>query len=96
VQYDSSLNVRLAAVDALRGHRMDPEVDAGLAAALERQDAPLLQVALAEALLETGSGAGIDAVRRVLMRSELDPGVREYVETALMELDAQPPAGADI
>jgi hypothetical protein len=30
------------------------------------------------------------------MRSELDPGVREYVETALMELDAQPPAGADI
>lgn len=96
VQYDSNLSVRLAAIDALRSHLADPEVDAGLAAALERQDAPLLQVALAEALLATGSGTGVDAVRRVLMRSELDPGVREYVETALMELDAGRPSGAEI
>jgi hypothetical protein len=96
VQYDSNLSVRLAAVDALRSNLSNPEVGAGLAAALEKQDAPLMQVALAEALLAAGSGAGVDAVRRVLMRSELDPGVREYVETALMELDVGAAPGADI
>ena len=67
VQYDPSLNVRLAAAEALRA-RADPEVGAGLAAALERQDSPLMQVTLAEALLENGRADGVAAVRRLLDR----------------------------
>jgi anti-sigma factor RsiW len=85
VQYDTNLSVRLAAVDALRGDLDDPNVVAGLAMALERQDSPLLQVALSDALLAADQPA-IDAVRAVLRRAELDPTVREYLQMALNEV----------
>ena len=88
VQYDSNLSVRLAAVEALRAQLAQPGVSAGLASALGRPEAPLLQVALADALLASGDVMAIDAVRAVLGSDELDPAVREYVETALMGLDA--------
>jgi hypothetical protein len=89
VRYDPNVNVRLAAVDALRARIARPEVGTGLAAALEQQDAPLMQVALTDALLETGAGYAVDAVRQMLRRDELDPAVRDYLQTALTE------AGAD-
>jgi len=38
VEYDSNLSVRLAAVDALRAHLDNPDVAAGLAMALARQE----------------------------------------------------------
>jgi hypothetical protein len=82
VQYDSNLSVRLAAVDALRGELDRPDVRDGLVSALERQDSPLLQVALTDALL-AGDQPAVDAVRGVLGRAELDPAVREYLLMAL-------------
>jgi anti-sigma factor RsiW len=88
LQYDSNLNVRRAAVDALRAALDRPDVTTGLAMALERQDSPLVQVAVTDALLATGSGAGIQAVRATLDRSELDPAVREYLQMALNEVGA--------
>jgi hypothetical protein len=88
VQYDTNLSVRLAAVEALRAQLAQPGVSAGLASALGRPEAPLLQVALADALLASGDSVAIDAVRAVLGSEELDPAVRKYVETALMDLAA--------
>jgi predicted anti-sigma-YlaC factor YlaD len=89
VQYDSNLSVRLAAVDALRAELDRPGVVEGLAMALERQESPLLQVALTDALLAADQPA-IDAVRGVLERTELDPAVREYLQMALSEVGAEP------
>jgi len=87
VQYDTNLSVRLAAVDALRADVDNPDVVSGLAMALERQDSPLLQVALTDALLAADHPA-IDAVRAFLERTELDPAVREYLQMALNEVGA--------
>jgi hypothetical protein len=64
-------------------------VGAGLAGALERQDAPLMQVTLAGALLESGGVDAIAAVRRMLGRDALDPVVRDYLVTALQEAGAE-------
>lgn len=93
VQYDNNLSVRLAAVDALRTELDQPGVSAGLAMALAGQESPLVQVALTDALLATGTGTGVEAVRGILGRSELDPSVREYLQMALDEVgaDAAPP-----
>jgi hypothetical protein len=88
VQYDPNLSVRLAAVDALRADLDRPDVSLGLAQALAKQDSPLVQVALTDALLATGSGNGIEAVRGVLGRTELDPTVRDYLQMALDEVGA--------
>ena len=83
VAEDPNPSVRLAAIEALRTRLDQPEVRAGLATALDSQDAPLLQVTLANALLETGDATYVAAVRRLHDRSELDPAVREYLDTAL-------------
>jgi predicted anti-sigma-YlaC factor YlaD len=88
VQYDPNVNVRLAAVDALRARIDLPEVGAGLAVALGRQDSPLLQVAVSDILLATREAASIEAVRVLLGREALDPVVREYLEMALTDVDA--------
>jgi anti-sigma factor RsiW len=94
VQYDSNVSVRLAAVDALRGQLDWPQVVDGLAAALGRQQSPLLQVALTDALLAAGADPAVEAVRAILARDGLDPSVREYLETALSDagLGAAPPS----
>ena len=88
VQYDSNLSVRLAAVDALRADLDGPGVLDGLAVALARQESPLLQVALTDALLTVGADPGIEAVRGVLGRDDLDPTVREYLLMALNDAGA--------
>jgi len=90
VQYDSNLSVRLAAVDALRAEIDSPTVLEGLGMALERQDAPLLQIALTDALLGAKQPA-VEPVRAVLGRAELDPTVREYLQMALDDLGAASP-----
>jgi predicted anti-sigma-YlaC factor YlaD len=96
VQYDANLSVRLAAIEALRADLDRPGVVEGLAMALERQESPLLQVALTDALLSADQPA-IDAVRSVLGRTELDPAVREYLQMALSEVDVEPaPANSAI
>jgi hypothetical protein len=93
VQYDPNVSVRLAAVDALRVDLEHPGVVDGLAAALARQESPLLQVALTDALLAVGSDPGIEAVRGILGRDELDPTVREYLLMALNDagVPTEPP-----
>jgi predicted anti-sigma-YlaC factor YlaD len=96
VQYDSNLSVRLAAVDALRAELDRPGVVEGLAMALARQESPLLQVALTDALLAADQPA-VDAVRGILERTELDPAVREYLQMALSEVGAEPaPANSEV
>jgi hypothetical protein len=62
--------------------------------ALPRQESPLLQVALTDALLAVGTDPGIEAVRAILARDDLDPSVRGYLEMALSDagLEAAPPS----
>lgn len=83
VQRDSSVNVRLAAIEALRPRLDRADVSDGLANALATQDAPLVQIALTDALLASKRADAVAAVRALLARKDLDPKVRDYVETAL-------------
>jgi hypothetical protein len=89
---DPNLNVRLAAIDALGGALDSPDVGAGLTQAFEQQDSPLLQVMLASLLLDGGIAGADDAVRRVLEREDLDPLVREYLQSAIDEIRQRPTA----
>lgn len=92
---DSSLNVRLAAVEALGGYLDRPVVVPALTDTLARENAPLMQVALAELLLERGGSGGTAAVQEMLGRNEIDPSVGEYLRTVLAGSgDTQPPSDA--
>lgn len=91
VRHDANLNVRLAAVEALSDWLDRPQVGAGLTAALDQQEDPLMQVTLASRLLEGGVAGSTDAVTRLLEREELDPLVRDYLNMALQEAGAAAP-----
>jgi len=97
VRHDPNLNVRLAAAEALDGWIDRPRVARGLTDSLAAQDAPLMQVTLAGALLDGKVDGAVPAVRRMLDREGLDPSVRDYLRTALdAESQGAPRRGSDV
>jgi hypothetical protein len=76
---DESENVRLAAVEALALVADRAPVRRGLAAALPRQQSPVLQVAVADLLAERGGADGERALRELLADPDLDPTVKARV-----------------
>jgi anti-sigma factor RsiW len=86
LRYDSSVDVRLAALDALRGYRDQTLVRRGLTEALQSQQSPLVQVELIDLLVEWRDGSALDQLRKMEQDRNLDPAVRERVHRAIGEL----------
>jgi hypothetical protein len=89
VSYDSSENVRLAAVEALARIADRPRVRAGLVDALARQDSPMVQMTLADVVVSSGDSAAQQALRSLLERDDLEPAVRQRFEELLRAANAR-------
>jgi hypothetical protein len=85
VRGDRNVNVRLAALAALSNRIDRPEVGVALTDALRRQRAPLMQVALAEVLLDGNVDGSAAAIEMLLEEEGLDPSVRDYLLGVLQE-----------
>ena len=83
VRNDRSVNVRLAAVEALGGQLDRPSVGAALTDLLNREQTPLMQVTLAEMLLRADVSGSAETVQQLIDRSEVDVSVQEYLQTVL-------------
>jgi anti-sigma factor RsiW len=83
VSYDDTVDVRLAAVDALRRLSMQASVVTRMAGALDRQDSPLVQIALIDALSDSHSPEAMSAIRRLVSSKTVDPAVRAHALSAL-------------
>ena len=83
VERDPSANVRLAAVEALAGAASDPRVRDGLIAALGTEESPIVQIALADLLLERDGRPAREAVARLLDDPDLHPDVRRHLAERL-------------
>jgi hypothetical protein len=89
--FDPSVNVRLSALEALAPHTADAVVRAGLLAALPRESAPLVQVAMIE-LLARARETGAAPVFELLVRDErADSNVRQAAKRALATLRTPSP-----
>jgi hypothetical protein len=82
---DSSVNVRLAVVDALAASAGTPAVRAGLLASLPRQKSPLVQIALIDALAPVRDGATTELFRQLAGQEKLATTVRERARWALQQ-----------
>jgi hypothetical protein len=90
---DRNENVRLAAIEAL-GQRLDrPEVGAALVEVLMREQAPLMQVTLADVLLRSGVDGSVAAVETLVEREGIDPSVQDYLRTTVREPQEDRPGG---
>jgi hypothetical protein len=82
---DPSVNVRLAALDVLSGMLQRPEVHNGLLEALQRQESPTMQVALAHVLAVADGPRSRSAIERVLENEEVPDPIRERLRGVLSE-----------
>lgn len=83
---DPNVNVRLAAIDALYLFRNSSGVKDSLTASLARQQAPLVQIALIDLLVEIRERRAADALKALIEGGKIDPAVKERAEQGLKEL----------
>lgn len=92
MQIDPSINVRLAAVDALAQHSNEALVRTGVLSALPRERAPLVQVAMIELLANARDQASEPVFEKLSRDDAVDLNVRNAARRALavMRLPAEP------
>jgi putative zinc finger protein len=83
---DSSVDVRLAALDALSRHSAQPQVHKDVTDALGSQQSPLVQVALIDQLLEWRDPDLAQRLRAFQQSADLNPTVRQHAEWALSKI----------
>lgn len=80
---DPDVNVRLAALEALRPLAGRAPERPRLVAALSRQASPLVQLSLIEMLLEADGERGREELRQLLDDDQLDPALRGHLRGRL-------------
>jgi len=85
--YDASVDVRLAALDALSRHGRQPQVHKGILDSLQQDQSPLVQVALIDLLLEWRDPDAVQRLQALQQTPYRNPSVRQRVEWAKSKLD---------
>jgi len=87
LRFDSSVDVRLAAIDALSRHGNQPQVREGLADALQMQQSPLVQLALIDLFVDMKDRNVVGQLQKLQQDAGLNPDVRQRAEWALGKLN---------
>jgi Putative zinc-finger/HEAT repeats len=83
---DGSVDVRLAALDALSRHASQPQIRKGVVEALQEQQSPLVQVALIDLLSEWHDPDAAQRLRNFQQIPNLNPVVRQRADWAVSKL----------
>ena len=86
VNHDTNVNVRLAAVDALRRFAASPETRRAVVEALPSQTTPLVQVALIDLLVDFKERSAAGVLKTLAANRDANEGVRQQAEWALERL----------
>ncbi len=86
LRFDNSVDVRLAALDALRRYKEDPQVRTGLLNALQDQQSPLVQIALIDLFVDMRDSSAKDHLRRIEQDSKVNPAVRQRAQWGIQQL----------
>lgn len=83
---DPSVNVRLAAVDALLLFSDRPGVRDALVASLNEQTSPMVQISLIDLLVQIQEKKSLEALRNLIQSRDVDQTVKQYAEKRLEDL----------
>ena len=86
VSHDASVNVRLAAVDALHAFSASPVMQQAVREALPKQTTPIVQVALIDLLVDLKQRDAAAELRKLAAEDSVDAGVRQRAQWALERL----------
>jgi anti-sigma factor RsiW len=87
VNHDTNVNVRLAAVDALRTFAESPVARRGLVQAMAKQPSPMVQIALIDQLVELKVPQARPALQTLAASAGVNSEVKERAQWALARLD---------
>jgi hypothetical protein len=83
INTDTNVDVRLAAVDAVRNFGNNSVARKGLVQALARQRSPLVEIAIVDTLTDLRAREAIPQFEQILAEEDLDINVRKRMERAL-------------
>lgn len=86
VNHDPNVNVRLAAVDALRNFADSPVGRRGLVQALNKQASPMVEIAILDQLVEMRERSARPAITTLMTSAGVNPEVKEHAQWALGRL----------
>jgi hypothetical protein len=86
VAHDSSVNVRLAAIDALTKASGRPHVLQSLTQSLPREDSPMVQAALIDYLIDARDRGALGTLRQFAAQPDVNPAVLERAHFAVQQL----------
>jgi anti-sigma-K factor RskA len=80
---DPNVNVRLAAVEALKNHTAKPEVRAGLIKSISQQDSPMVQIALAELMQALQEKNAVPQLKQLLQDEDTNELVKDKIKESI-------------
>ncbi len=83
---DANVNVRLAAIESLSNYLDNPTVREGMVQSIVKQDAPIVQVTLANLMVALQEKKSIEPFRTLMRTKELDTGVKQKLETTIKSI----------
>lgn len=83
---DENVNVRLAALDALRTYSKDGQIREALVRSITEQKSPLVQVALAELMVALQEKGAIDAFNKILQDTETPSDIKKKIKESIQEI----------
>jgi hypothetical protein len=83
---DSSVDVRLAALDSLLRYGRETEVRRGVTEALGGRQSPLVQIALIDALVEMREAKAVPQIKQLQQSPGINPAVRERATWGIAQL----------
>jgi hypothetical protein len=89
LNHDSNVNVRLSSLNALERFAENSMVDKALVDSLERQDSPLVQIALIDLLVHVRNRAAEPEFKKLTATTEVNPAVKQRAQWALQRLSLE-------
>jgi hypothetical protein len=83
---DPSVNVRLAAVDALYLFHNHPGVKEGLIDSLSQQSSPMVQASLIDLMVSIRERRAVDALKSLLDSEGVNPEIKDRAEQGIQQL----------
>jgi hypothetical protein len=83
---DPNVNVRLATLDALVKLAREPKVREGLVRSIDLQDSPLMQSAIADAMVKLQEKSSVKSLQRLLGKKDLNKMVKINIEKSIQKL----------
>jgi len=80
---DENVNVRLATLEALGPYLNNADVRQRLIASIAKQDSPLVQVAMAELMVNIQEDRSVDALQELLKKDSTPPEIKDRIKESI-------------